>query len=63
MDQCIQTQITDPKFYVGETESLVPTIGHKLAEAYNWPEKKIASMNYIDFYLLADAYVAEKFEG
>jgi len=38
-------------------------VGYKLAQAFNWPSNKVASMNYLDFYLLADAIVAEKFEG
>lgn len=63
MDQCIQNQITDPKFYVGEGQAILPIVGYHLAQAYKWPQKKVESMNYLDFYLLADAIVAEKFEG
>ncbi len=63
VDQCIQIQITDPKFYVAQTEELVPIIGYRLAESYNWPPERVKNMNYLDFYLLADAIVAEKFEG
>lgn len=38
-------------------------VGYRLGEAYRWPQGKIEKMNYLDFYLLADALVAERFEG
>lgn len=63
VDQCIQNQITDPKFYVANGNAILPIVGYRLGEAYNWSPSKVAAMNYLDFYLLADAIVAEKFEG
>lgn len=63
VDQCIQNQITDPKYYAGQGKEILPLVGYRLAEAYHWPEKKVSAMNYLDFYLLSDALVAEKFEG
>jgi hypothetical protein len=48
---------------VAEAQAILPIVGYRLAEAYKWAESKVASMNYLDFYLLADAIVAEKFEG
>jgi hypothetical protein len=63
VDQCIQNQITDPKYYVSDGDAILPIVGYHLAEAYKWPKQKIEGMNYLDFYLLADAIVAEKFEG
>lgn len=63
VDQCVQNQITDPKFYIAEAQTVLPIVGYRLAKAYGWAESKVASMNYLDFYLLADAIVAEKFEG
>ena len=63
VDQCIANQITDPKYYVAEGKQILPIVGYRLAESYKWSSEKVKGMNYLDFYLLADALVAEKFEG
>ena len=41
----------------------MPILGYKVAESYKWPSERVKNMNYLDFYLLSDALVAEKFEG
>lgn len=48
---------------MAEGQAILPIVGYRLAQAYGWAESKVAAMNYLDFYLLADAIVAEKLEG
>ncbi len=63
VDQCIQNQITDPKYYVANGNEVLPIVGYRLGEAYKWSKEKVKGMNYLDFYLLADGAVSEAFEG
>jgi hypothetical protein len=63
VDQCIGNQITDPKYYIAEGREVLPIVGYRVGEAFNWSKEKIKNMNYLDFYLLSDAAVSEAFEG
>ena len=49
VQQCIDTQYLDPRYYVAETNYYLPVIGYRVARAFNWTESKVNSMTYIDF--------------
>ena len=53
----------DPKQYTAESNYIMPEVGYKLAQAYKWSTNAVRNMNFIDFYRLSDAAVAENFEG
>jgi hypothetical protein len=53
----------DPKQYVSESNYILPIVGYRLAQAYNWSPSAVKNLNFIDFYRLSDAIIGENFEG